>query len=171
MPEILKATLEDVPLLNALINAAYRGESSKKGWTTEADLLGGIRTNEEVLTLLINHADTALLKYVNDKGDIQACVNLKQHDDKIYLGMLTVHPELQAKGIGKILLEAAEKYAAEKNCSSIYMTVISLRTELIEWYRRHGYRDTGDRKPFPENDPSFGLPKTKLEFIVMEKML
>ena len=47
---ITKATIEDVKALNNLVNSAYRGESSKKGWTYEADLLGGIRITEEELT-------------------------------------------------------------------------------------------------------------------------
>ncbi|MBV9988450.1 MAG: GNAT family N-acetyltransferase, partial [Chitinophagaceae bacterium] len=87
-----------------------------------------------------------------------------------YLGMLTVSPALQAKGIGKQLLKAAETYAEAHGCTAITMTVISVRHELIAWYERHGYRFTGERKPFPA-DAAFGLPKQDLEFIVMEKPL
>lgn len=167
---ISMATLADVPQLNTLVNSAYRGESSKKGWTTEADLLGGIRTDEQVLTSLINKEHSVLLLYKNN-DTIVGCVNLQQHDNKLYLGMLTVNPDLQGGGVGKILLKASEDYAKEKACTKIYMTVISIRKELISWYERHGYKDTGERKPFPMNDPKFGLPKRDLEFIVMEKMI
>jgi ribosomal protein S18 acetylase RimI-like enzyme len=162
------ATVADVPQLNKLVNAAYRGETSKKGWTTEADLLGGIRTDEEVLTSLITKENSVMLLYKNADA-INGCVNLQKQGDKIYLGMLTVDPELQDRGIGKILLKASEEYAAKNNCIKIYMTVISIRKEIIAWYERYGYIDTGERKPFPMDDPKFGIPKTFLEFIVMEK--
>jgi ribosomal protein S18 acetylase RimI-like enzyme len=85
--------------------------------------------------------------------------------------MLTVAPDIQANGIGKKLLQAAEEYAETQDCIAITITVISLRKELIKWYERRGYKDTGARKPFPSNDPRFGLPKQELEFIVMEKDL
>ena len=84
--------------------------------------------------------------------------------------MLTVAPQLQANGIGKLLLTAAENYAKENNFESIIMTVISVRTELIAWYERRGYLNTGQTKPFP-NDANFGIPKQELKFIVMEKKL
>ena len=167
---ITKAKLTDIPQLNVLVNSAYRGESSKKGWTTEADLLGGIRTDEEVLTALINKENSVMLLYKKNNALI-GCVNLQQQNNKIYLGMLTVDPELQGSGAGKILLKASEDYAKEIGCTKIYMTVISIRIELIAWYERRGYKDTGERKPFPMDDPKFGLPKMELEFIVMEKLL
>lgn len=166
---ITKATVADIPQLNILINSAYRGDSSKKGWTTEADLLGGIRTDDESLASLLSKDGSVMLLHKNDDGIITGCVNLQQHGDKIYLGMLTVNPELQGGGVGKILLKASEDYTKEIGCLKIYMTVISIRTELIDWYKRHGYKDTGERKPFPMDDPKFGLPKQHLEFIVMEK--
>jgi ribosomal protein S18 acetylase RimI-like enzyme len=97
-------------------------------------------------------------------------VYLQKQENKIYLGMLTVSPDIQAKGVGKKLLKAAEEYAFVQECRAITMTVISLRKELINWYERRGYKATGDRKPFP-NDPRFGVQKQPLEFIVMEKNL
>jgi ribosomal protein S18 acetylase RimI-like enzyme len=87
------------------------------------------------------------------------------------LGMLTVRPNLQGKGIGKELLKEAEDEAQRQNCPSIFMTVISVRQELIDWYVRHGYQLTGEKKPFAFTDPRFGQPKTKLEFVVLEKKL
>jgi len=162
------ATEKDIPQLNILINSAYRGESSKQGWTTEADLLGGIRTDEESIKEMMQNPNASILKY-EAENKILACVYLKKESNKLYLGMLTVSPQLQNKGIGKILLKASEEEARKKNCNAIFMTVISQRTELINWYKKHGYVDTGEKKPFPEDDPRFGIPKTKLEFIVMEK--
>ena len=119
---------------------------------------------------MIQQKNSFILKY-EEKNKILACVYLKEEDNKLYLGMLTVSPQLQNKGIGKILLKASEAEAIKQNCSAIFMTVISQRTELINWYKKHGYYDTGKTKPFPENDPRFGIPKTKLEFIILEKKI
>jgi ribosomal protein S18 acetylase RimI-like enzyme len=162
------ATKKDVDALEKLVNGAYRGENSKKGWTTEADLLGGIRTDADALLKMINRGDSIILKCSNSNNHLIGCVYLQKQEEKLYLGMLTVSPEVQAKGIGKKLLKAAEEYAQTQDCKAITMTVISLRKELINWYERHGYRKTGQRKPFP-NDPRFGIQKQPLEFIVMEK--
>jgi ribosomal protein S18 acetylase RimI-like enzyme len=165
---ITKVTVNDIPELNVLVNSAYRGESSKKGWTTEEHLLGGIRTDESGLTKTFEDTNITILKYTeNDK--IIGTVSLEKQGDKLYLGMLTVSPDLQGGGIGKQLLKAAEIFAKEENIGKITMTVISVRAELIAWYERHGYVRTGETKPFPMNDPNFGEPKAFLEFIVLEK--
>jgi ribosomal protein S18 acetylase RimI-like enzyme len=167
---ISKATLADTTALNILINSAYRGESSKKGWTTEADLLGGVRVNEAQLTEIIKRTDAFILKYT-DNDKILASVYLENQVDKLYLGMLTVSPELQGIGIGKKLLHAAKDVAHTLGLKTISITVISVRAELIAWYERHGYVKTGETKPFPMDDPKFGEPTQFLEFIVMEKNL
>lgn len=166
---ITVAEKKDVPSLVKLVNSAYRGEDSKKGWTTEADLLGGIRTDEDAMMKMVSRGDSVILKCL-DKDQLIGCVYLQKQDEKIYLGMLTVSPEIQAKGIGKKLLQAAEEYAQTQESTAITMTVISVRKELISWYERHGYKPTGARKPFP-NDPRFGIQKQPLEFIVLEKKL
>ena len=165
---ITKSSLEDIPDLLVLINGAYRGEGAKKGWTTEADLLDGTRTDEAQLRNLINDANGAMLKCLDDDGKIIGCVNLQKHHDKLYLGMLTVSPELQGGGVGKKMLNEAIRYAKNNNCSKIYMTVISVRQELIDWYERHGYKKTGEKKPFPVG-PAFGIQKQPLEMIVLER--
>jgi ribosomal protein S18 acetylase RimI-like enzyme len=163
-----KATLQNIPQLEILINSAYRGDSSKKGWTTEADLLDGIRTDVDSLKEMISRSSAIILQSFTEHNLLQGCVYLEKRQNKMYLGMLTVSPMLQAKGIGKQLLIEAEKYAQSQECSLIEMTVISVRTELIEWYKKHGYKDTGEKRPFP-NDIKFGIPKQPLEFIVKQK--
>jgi len=165
---VTPANEKDIPALNILVNSAYRGDHSKQGWTTEADLLDGIRTDEESISELMQQPGSVFLKY-EEENKILGCVYLKQEVNKIYLGMLTVSPLLQNKGIGKILLTASEDEARKRNCNAIFMSVISMRTELINWYQKHGYYDTGIKKPFPQNDPRFGIPKTPLEFIILEK--
>lgn len=165
---IRKAISKDVSQLVTLINSAYRGNDSKKGWTTEADLLDGIRTDTDSLEQMINKKDAVILQSFNENNVLNGCVYLEKRRDTMYLGMLTVSPLEQAKGIGKQLLIEAEKYAAEQKCSIIEMTVISVRTELIAWYQKRGYAITGETKPFP-TDIKFGIPKQPLEFIIMKK--
>ncbi len=165
---IEKATINDAAELEALINSGYRGEGSKKGWTTEADLLDGIRTDQEDLKGLISKENAQLLKFTNEQGKIIGCVFLEQQDNALYLGMLCVSPNLQGGGVGKKLLYKGLEVAKELSLPKVKMTVISVRTELIDWYKRHGYVDNGERKPFA-GDGLFGDPKQKLEFIVMER--
>lgn len=167
---ITRATLEDVSALNSLVNSAYRGESSKKGWTTEEHLLGGIRTTKKDLTETIRKNDTFILKYT-EAEQILGCMMLVEKENALYLGMLTVSPDLQGRGIGKKMLKSAEVFAKEKGIPKIEMTVISIRLELVSWYERHGYVKTGEIIPFPMNNPDFGEPKQHLEFIVMEKII
>lgn len=167
---IITATVADAEELNRLVNSAYRGDSSRQGWTTEADLLDGTRTDATAIKELIESPGVTILKLV-ESDVILGCVELKKDSDKLYLGMLTVKPNLQGKGIGKQLLKAAEEEAIKQNCASVFMTVISMRKELIDWYVRNGYQLTGERKPFAFNDPRFGQPKMELEFVVLEKKM
>lgn len=166
--KINKATRKDIPQLVSLINGAYRGEGAKKGWTTEADLLDGIRTDAASLEEMIKKNNAVILQSLNENNELQGCVYLEKMESKMYLGMLTVAPLLQSKGIGKQLLLAAEKYASEQKCVAIEMNVISVRKELIAWYEKYKYYTTGYTKPFPDN-VKFGIPKQPLEFIVMRK--
>ena len=168
--EIIPASSKDATELNTLVNSAYRGDSSRQGWTTEADLLDGTRTDAAAIEDIINKPGYSIVKYVED-GKILGCVELHKEEEKLYLGMLTVLPHLQGKGIGKKLLKAAEVEAKKQNCNSIFMTVISVRKELVDWYVRHGYINTGERKPFAFTDPRFGQPKQQLEFVVLEKLI
>jgi ribosomal protein S18 acetylase RimI-like enzyme len=167
---ISPATVQDAQALDALVNSAYRGDSSRQGWTTEADLLEGTRTDAAAIVDIIKSPGHTILKYV-ENNNILGCVETHKDGSKLYLGMLTVRPHLQGKGIGKLMLTAVEAEAKKQGCKSIYMTVISVRKELIDWYVRHGYRHTGETKPFEFDDPRFGQPKKKLEFVVLEKIV
>jgi ribosomal protein S18 acetylase RimI-like enzyme len=168
MPIITQATLADVPELNVLVNSAYRGEESKKGWTSEADLLDGIRIDETMLKEYFGNEAITILKYTDNNGQITGCVYLEVKGPKLYLGMFSVSPVLQGKGVGRDLLEAAELLAKQSDCHTITMTVISTRTELISWYERRGYIFTGEIQPFHDHG-RFGSPKQLIELIVMEK--
>jgi ribosomal protein S18 acetylase RimI-like enzyme len=164
-----RATVADTAALAALVNAAYRGDSSRAGWTTEADLLGGQRTDAEKLGEMIAREDSRILIAIDEA--LLACVHLERKAaGTVYLGMLTVAPTSQAGGIGKQLLAHAEDFSrAEWGARTIEMTVIAVRAELIAWYERRGYSVTGERRPFPADDPRFGIPKMPLEFVVLQK--
>ncbi len=167
------ATVADVPALVALVNSAYRGDSSRAGWTTEADILDGQRIDAERLAETLATPDTVVL--LDEAGGTpMACVQLERTGAAdCYLGMLTIRPTLQGGGLGRRLLDAAEHWAATRwGSRSMHMTVIVQRTELIAWYERRGYARTGEFKPFPYGDERFGLPqRDDLEFEVLRKTL
>lgn len=167
---VTKAIAADVRELNTLVNSAYRGETSKEGWTTEAHLLDGMRIDEETLSGYFNDPAVTLLKNTDEKGRINGCVYLEKRVDKLYVGMFSVSPLLQGKGIGRELLLAAEDYARQLGCHILTMTVISTRHELISWYQRRGYRLTGQLLPF-HVDKKFGVPRQTIELAVMEKSI
>jgi ribosomal protein S18 acetylase RimI-like enzyme len=172
--DVAPARAADAEAIVALVNSAYRGESSRAGWTTEADLLGGQRVDAEGIRALVAAPDKRLLVHRSPDGDLLACVLLERKgSDGCYIGMVTVRPTLQAAGLGRRLLAAAEKYAAaELGASYAEMTVIGVRAELIAWYERRGYARTGERRPFPYGDARFGLPqRPDLEFEVLAKQL
>jgi GNAT superfamily N-acetyltransferase len=167
------AAPDDVPALHRLIESAYRGDSAKAGWTHEADLLGGQRTDEAELRDILADASRVLLLGEID-GVLTGCVQVaKQGEGLAYLGLLTVDPRRQAGGLGRWLIAAAEAEAIDRfGATRMEMTVIRQRVELIAWYERRGYRLTGETRPFPLDDERFGLPQTReLEFVVLEKAL
>lgn len=165
---ITPATLTDVSELVLLINSSYRGESSKKGWTTEANLIDGQRIDNHSLAEQMADPNAVILKNTNDEGKITGCVYLQKRDGKLYLGMLTVSPMLQANGLGRQLLQAAEEYARGINYHTIIMTVITTRTELLEWYERRGYSKTGEIIPLVITE-KFGILKQPIEMFKLEK--
>jgi N-acetylglutamate synthase-like GNAT family acetyltransferase len=167
---ITKATDADIKDLVLLVNSAYRGDEAKRGWTNEADLLvGGIRIDDNEMREMMEDDEHIVLKHLSD-GVITGCVSLIKKEDYLYLGMLTVSPALQGGGTGKKLLQAAEDFGKASAYQRIRMTVITARAELIQWYTRHGYTDTGDRVPFPYA-PGYGEPSEPLEFMVLEKTI
>jgi ribosomal protein S18 acetylase RimI-like enzyme len=164
----------DLPELVQLVNSAYRGESSKLGWTTEAELLSGQRIDHEMLREAWSDPGKVLLVGRPASGEIQACVLIeRQNAELAHLGLLTVAPGLQDKGLGRELLGYAESYVTSRwGATSVEMTVISLRRELIAWYERRGYELTGERRPFPMGEPRFGVPVVgELEFVVLRKLV
>jgi ribosomal protein S18 acetylase RimI-like enzyme len=172
-----KAEPADVPAIVALVESAYRGDASRAGWTTEADMLDGQRVDQIGAGDIVTKTDGCIL-LAQGASDSQhdsllACCHLERQRDSCYFGMFSVKPTLQAGGIGKLMLAEAERMArAEWGSTRMEMTVISIRDELLAWYERRGYRRTGRFKPFPYGDARFGIPKRDdLRFELLEKRL
>lgn len=171
------AAVADIPALVALVTSAYRGEASKAGWTTEADMLDGQRIDAEVLQRDIERAQSLVLIAERD-GALLACAHVAVEDSDersgtAYFGMFSVSPALQGGGVGKMVLAEAERIARQQfGCAQMRMTVIDIRDELISFYERRGYMRTGIKKPFPYGDERYGKPKRDdLRFEVLEKSL
>ena len=155
---IRPAQLLDIPAIVELVNSAYRGETGKQGWTTEADLLDGQRTDAEEITRL-TQTDGSIILLCLLAGEIIASVHLEPHDEGAYLGMLAVDPSLQGLGIGKRLMAEAEQVAMQRwGAENMLMTVITLRHDIIAFYERHGYVRTGRTLPFPTSE-KYGIQK------------
>ena len=167
---IIKATLTHITEITNLVNSAYRGETSKKGWTTEAHILEGTRITETELTEILSEPNNTILLY-QENDIIIGTVLLTNKKTELYLGMLTISPELQNTGLGKKLLQAAEDFARNLQLPKIIMTVITVRYELIAWYQRNGYSDTGKREPFPSQFDDVVLHSEPLEFMILEKII
>lgn len=171
-PRILfrPAVAADVPVIVALVESAYRGESGLRGWTTESHLLDGQRTDAADVGALIARADSRVL-LVERNGQLKASCHVERQGANGYFGMFAVAPDEQGSGLGKHVLAEAERIARDEwHCRAMRMTVIVQREELIAWYERRGYRRTGEYQPFPYGDERFGVPRRDdLRFEVLLK--
>lgn len=171
------ATLADVDAIVALVEAAYRGDASRAGWTTEADFLDGRRTGRDDVSACIDRASSVILLAEVD-GVLKACAhiaieNSDEGPDTGYFGMFSVRPHQQGAGLGSLVLAEAERIVRDEwHLPTMRMTVIDIRDELIAFYERRGYRRTGIHKPFPYGDERFGIPtRDDLRFELLEKDL
>lgn len=166
------ATVADVPALVTLVTSAYRGDASRVGWTTEADLLDGNRIDPEVLRQDLARERSRVIVAERD-GRMLACAHVADDHGAGYFGMFAVDPVLQGGGIGDAVLREAERVAREEWALPVMqMTVIDVRDSLIAFYERRGYKRTGIKKPFPYGDERFGQPRRDdLRFEVLEKAL
>lgn len=171
-PTLRTATAADIPALITLVTSAYRGDASRAGWTTEADLLDGARIDAQGLQADLARPRSSILLAERD-GQLLACAHVADDQGKGYFGMFSVDPAQQGGGIGKWMMDAAEAHAArEWGMPVMQMTVIDVREELIAFYERRGYVRTGIKKPFPYGDERFGVPKRDdLRFEILEKPL
>lgn len=166
------ATPADIPALIELVTSAYRGDASRAGWTTEADMLDGARIDAEGLQADIARPRSTIL-LAERAGRLVACAHVADGGEHGYFGMFAVAPSEQGSGLGKQVIAEAEAHGVrEWGLASMLMTVIDIREELIAFYERRGYARTGIKKPFPYGDERFGIPKRDdLRFEILEKPL
>ena len=184
-----QAKIEDIDALEQLLNRCYR---QTEGWTNEADLVGGIRITKDELARTIANPTHYLFVYPKtstgerdgeETGELLGCIGVDMQVNaaakKAYIGMFAVHPELQGRGVGHQILQAAETFAqrhlqsdgqaTDKNPARLTMSILSHRPELLSYYQRRGYQLNGNKMPFP-NDGNNGEPKRQdLELLELEK--
>jgi ribosomal protein S18 acetylase RimI-like enzyme len=163
----------DVAALVGLIDSAYRGEASQQGWTSEAHLLDGQRTDAKAVRAAVRGPGSAVL-VAEAGGQLVGCCQLERRPAaEVYFGMFSVQPGRQGQGCGAEILAEAERLARDDwGARTMVLTVLAQRGELIAWYERRGYRRTGESRPFPYDNARFGIPKRPdLSFVVLSKSL
>jgi GNAT superfamily N-acetyltransferase len=167
------ATACDVPAIVTLVESAYRGDASQAGWTTEAHLLDGQRTDVQAVESLLATPGSAMLLADSDGRLAGSCHLHRSAGAEVYLGMFAVQPKRQGQGSGRQILAEAERIARlDWAASTMILTVLAQRPELIAWYQRRGYVPTGETRPFPYGDARKGMPRrSDLHFVVLAKRL
>lgn len=166
------AASSDVDAVVQLVTAAYRGEASTAGWTTEHHLLHGQRTDAAMVAAALAAPTGEVILAEATDGTLVGCIHVERSGGAAHFGMFAVDPARQAGGTGSALLSRAEERAREWGCATMDLEVIGQRRELIAWYERRGYTRTGDTTPFPYGDERFGLPqRDDLHFVVLRREL
>ena len=167
------AHADDVAAIVDLVESAYRGEASRAGWTTEADLLDGRRTDAEAISSLLAQPGSAMLLAEADGHLVGCCLLENRPRAEAYFGMFAVWPGRQGQGWGRQILAEAERLVrGQWSAGTMVLKVLAQRPDLIAWYERRGYRRTGETMPFPYENARFGVPKRPdLSFAVLAKPL
>ncbi len=162
----------DVDNLVALVNTAYRGALAPS-WASEVGLIDGPRTGRDSLLKIVRGGSSFILVATDDDtNEPLACVCLTPGANEWYLSMLATAPGSQTRGIGKLTMSQAEKYALQRGASKLTISVINHRERLIEWYAKQGFAATGHTEPFPYDDPSVGTPlRNDLALVTLTKAL
>lgn len=167
-PDIHMAKPDNVAVIAALVNLAYRPVGDSKGWTHESDIVDSLRvTHEQVQALFVSDS---FVFVAGQDSQLVACVYLSVENGCAHIGMLATHPALQAQGLGKKMLAHAEDYARENfPVKKFEMVVIQERVELVAFYLRRGYQKTGRVDDYPVS-AGVGVPKAQgLTIEVLQK--
>jgi len=163
-----KARYDQSQAICDLVNLTYRGET---GWTTEASIIQGARTNRQEIETALSKPDAHFF-VVNQPQALAACIYVAKEKEHAYIGFFSVHPGLQGKGLGKHVLGQAETFALQNmGTQKFVMFVVSQRSELISFYERRGYSHTGRIETYPLH-LNIGIPKiTGLTIEYLEKVV
>jgi predicted N-acetyltransferase YhbS len=151
---IRAAQMTDAGEIAALINTAFQVEK----FFIDEDRI----TEPEVCRLI----DRGCFLMALDTGGLVGCVYVEAGADRAYLGLLSVSPSRQRRGVGRLLMFAAEQHARNAGCKFVDLRVVNLRTELPIYYANLGYK-ASRVEPFPGDVPA----KLPCHFIVMTKQL
>lgn len=156
MYPIRLAQVSDAAQIAVLVNQAYRPKGLLSGWTDESNLVSGNRTSMQQVNDLICSSATILVMHIDEL--IVACVQISCCNDGAHIGLLATQPQLQGRGIGQQMIEAAEEFAvANHKVKHFKMSVLSVRSELLAYYNRRGYQLTGNSTAYP-SDLAIGVP-------------
>ena len=115
---------------------------------------------------VIASMQTGVFLVAERDGELEGCVYVEQQGPRAYFGLLSVNPEIQQRGAGSHLMEAAEEHARQLGCAFMDIKIVNLRTELPDFYRKRGYIEAGT-SPFPPEIET----KLPCHFIDMSKRL
>lgn len=164
------ATEDDVEALVALVNSVYRGEHSKQGWTTEANILEGKRVDTAWVRDVIESSHSTLI-VARRHGAVIGCLQIDIEAPVAHLGLFAVDVVSQTLGIGKRLLQEAEVYAKSNNISTLQLEIIDKRADIILYYERRGFQATGESLDFPVRDDLWRSKVGPLQLLVYRKQL
>lgn len=169
--QLRPAMLSDIEALTLLINRTYRPVQGQEGWTHETLWVSGERIQPQALVATLSNPYRHLLVLIDGNHPIGSVLLTSKEDGTAYVGLLTIDPVHQARGLGTRLLQDAEQYAkSQLNAYRMIMSVVDVRAELIAFYERRGYVKTGHSLPYPsEQGLGSGQPKQPLALIEMEK--
>lgn len=104
-----------------------------------------------------------------ESSQIIGCVQTEFKNDTVNVGMLCVQPNLQGRGIGKIIIDQVDAFAKNRGCKWSRIVVIGQRKELLEFYQRRGYKLTGEKIPW--DNEGVGNPLVPIELLLLKKQL
>ncbi|TQN64616.1 IAA acetyltransferase [Colletotrichum shisoi] len=163
------ATPDDAPQLQQLVQAAFRAEDSRAGWTADMELGRSFHYSVEEVLKTINNPEAVVIMAIDQDGVLVGSVDaIKRANGLARFAMLSVDPTRQRGGVGRRLLAHAEEHARQWGVDTFGLNALSSRASLLEWYGRCGYIKTGETSPFPvDRFPQLDLPKD-LCFVELE---